>query len=220
MSYKTAFYVAAACLTLAILGNQLNYLNSLKQRELGRVEMKVWQDQWYAAHPVMPCAYAVYRADTDSKYRLYDVLTIGDCKDNPRPVVDVPPAPKPAPRKAEKSPSIGYDTIEEALKHGKGTDCLLVDSQGKYRTGPCGPQPEKWNPHHSCSSYLTGAGWQPIASAPRDGSIIELGQIYGIQAWEGLFYYKNGNWIDATDENMMAMEDDCLYWRPAPQNWQ
>ena len=40
MSYKTAFYVAAACLTLAILGNQLNYLNSLKQRELGRAEQK------------------------------------------------------------------------------------------------------------------------------------------------------------------------------------
>ena len=74
----------------------------------GRAEMKAWQDQWYAEHPVMPCAYAIYKTpyvayktDADGSANLYDVLSIGDCKNNPKPVVDVPPAPKPAPRKAK-----------------------------------------------------------------------------------------------------------------------
>jgi len=169
MSYKTAFYVAAACLTLAILGNQLNYLNSLKQRELGRVEMKVWQDQWYAAHPVMPCAYAVYRADTDSKYRLYDVLTIGDCKDNPRPVVDVPPGPKPAPRRvrAKWSEENWWECpkgmiISDELDTDGWLTCKPAPRKAKPIQGGSGTFGGTTLPQEAyCEDWASGVKWMP-----------------------------------------------------------
>lgn len=60
-------------------------------------------------------------------------------------------------------------------------------------------------------------GWKPVATAPRDGTVVEMLETYGIAPWYGRFKWVKGDWISADDPNRGVHEDSCLFWRPLPK---
>ncbi len=78
-------------------------------------------------------------------------------------------------------------------------------------------------------AYLVGAGqvhesisndWQPIKTAPRDGTVIETKCTYGVAPWYGLHKWDSyewrteKEWRSATDSRSSVTEGPYLYWRP------
>jgi hypothetical protein len=64
-------------------------------------------------------------------------------------------------------------------------------------------------------------GWRPIASAPRDGTVVEALITYGFAPWYGLFKWEKniafGNtrtWIRVDKPHSGVSENNCLFWRP------
>jgi len=56
--------------------------------------------------------------------------------------------------------------------------------------------------------------WLPIVSAPRDGTVIELKNDYGIAPWYGLHKWVVGRgWVDATDDSRGCGDGPWLSWR-------
>lgn len=85
----------------------------------------------------------------------------------------------------------------------------------------------------TCSSLYasTANGWRPVATAPRDGTVVEMLETYGIGPWYGLFKWtdkiilkddkgKNQEiktipgWSSVDRGNVGVTESKCLFWRP------
>jgi hypothetical protein len=67
----------------------------------------------------------------------------------------------------------------------------------------------------TCSSRINlSDGWKSMDSAPRDGTVVELAETYGIAPWFGLHKFVDGRWQSTSDSRMGVYEDNCLYWRP------
>jgi hypothetical protein len=59
------------------------------------------------------------------------------------------------------------------------------------------------------------SAWQPIVSAARDGTVIEIKNDYGIAPWYGLHKWVSGRgWVSATDESSECGDGPWLTWRP------
>lgn len=89
-------------------------------------------------------------------------------------------------------------------------------------------------------STPVGQGWQPISSAPRDGTIIEICCTFGVAPWYGLYKWEGGeqcsnqnqslahglagmqgspgrqgrDWVDVRDPLKSVTDGDYLQWRP------
>lgn len=66
-------------------------------------------------------------------------------------------------------------------------------------------------------------GWRSMDTAPRDGTVVELENRYGIAPWYGLFRWTaehhgytdtQPSWIMATDPRSSVSNDASLRWRP------
>lgn len=58
------------------------------------------------------------------------------------------------------------------------------------------------------------AGWNDIATAPRDGTVIEIRNDYGIAPWYGIYKWADGRgWVDATDDRKGTADGEFLSWR-------
>lgn len=70
--------------------------------------------------------------------------------------------------------------------------------------------------YSNCSSISASqnGGWKQASSAPRDGTIVEMLQTYGVASWYGLFKYEpRMGWVSITQPHM-GVSEDCLFWRP------
>lgn len=60
--------------------------------------------------------------------------------------------------------------------------------------------------------------WQPMASAPRDGTAIEVRCTFGVAPWYGLYHWIDtpfgSRWAKVGDENSGFTEDSTFMWRP------
>jgi hypothetical protein len=73
----------------------------------------------------------------------------------------------------------------------------------------------------SCKSISVhdSGGWKPAASAPRDGTAVEMLETFGSAPWYGLFKWTKdqngvGSWVNADNPKQGVVEDPCLFWRP------
>ncbi len=62
-------------------------------------------------------------------------------------------------------------------------------------------------------------GWQPIATAPHDGTVVEVRCTYGVAPWYGIFRWTKREWGDegwvrVGDERSGFSEDPSFSWRP------
>lgn len=69
-------------------------------------------------------------------------------------------------------------------------------------------------------------GWKPVSTAPRDGTIIEMLETYGVAPWYGLFKWDKSfsksmtavtgkpYWQSIDKPSTAVSEDKCLFWRP------
>lgn len=81
-------------------------------------------------------------------------------------------------------------------------------------------------------SFPAGTGWQAMATAPRDGTIVEVCCTFGIAPWYGLYRWtgKQGaidqhgkmhewegapTWVNASDPSRSVSDEAHLHWRPA-----
>ena len=70
----------------------------------------------------------------------------------------------------------------------------------------------------------SGQGWMAIGGAPRDGTVVELCNCYGIKPWYGLYRWKRNEiypghftspqWRMVGEEQRMVEDAPWLYWRP------
>lgn len=96
-----------------------------------------------------------------------------------------------------------------------------------------------------CDSYSASINgdWKRIATAPRDGTKVEILQTYGVAPWYDLFYWRKkgtkyvqtvhysidgksagdrqetfvetkGSWASADRPGHSVIESSCLFWRP------
>lgn len=60
--------------------------------------------------------------------------------------------------------------------------------------------------------------WRPISAAPRDGTVIETLETYGIAPTYGLFKWGDlggrKGWVSPTNHRQGHVESACLFWRP------
>lgn len=71
------------------------------------------------------------------------------------------------------------------------------------------------------ASYATSlagmsANWQPIITAPRDGTLIETRCEYGVAPWYGVFRWKDGRW--QSEDGVTGVGETRLSWRPLTQH--
>jgi len=72
-----------------------------------------------------------------------------------------------------------------------------------------------------CESIAASAygGWLPNNTAPRDGTIIEAMETYGVAPTYALVQWKpwGGSelaWVHVDDPSSSTADDKCLFWRP------
>lgn len=79
----------------------------------------------------------------------------------------------------------------------------------------------------SCSSAGAAINeeWKPIQDAPRDGTVIEVLETYGIAPWYGIYKWvelagpysddrtPRGHWMSAENDHTGVIENPCLFWR-------
>lgn len=71
------------------------------------------------------------------------------------------------------------------------------------------------NSSKRCDSHISMSdGWKTMASAPRDGTVVELAETYGVAPWYGIYKFKDKGWQKTSDPNSGVSEDNCLFWRP------
>jgi hypothetical protein len=57
-------------------------------------------------------------------------------------------------------------------------------------------------------------GWNNINAAPRDGTVIEIQNNWGVAPWFGLYKWVGGRgWQDAADERSSVSDGEHLSWR-------
>lgn len=69
--------------------------------------------------------------------------------------------------------------------------------------------------------YALGGDWKPVATAPRNGTVIEMMQAFGAAPWYGIYKWSpmgDGlespmKWMKADEPNMAVTETPCLFWR-------
>lgn len=69
----------------------------------------------------------------------------------------------------------------------------------------------------TCDSIAAsyGGNWQPVSTAPRDGTTVEMLETFGVAPWYGLFKWtKDDGWMRADGSSQGVMENYCLFWRP------
>lgn len=71
-----------------------------------------------------------------------------------------------------------------------------------------------FTPARSRQANMDDGGWQPIATAPRDGTVIETKCDYGVMPWYGLHRFVDGMWQDASNPHKGVSESRDLFWRP------
>lgn len=101
----------------------------------------------------------------------------------------------------------------------------------------------------SCDSLSASSsgGWKPMASAPRDGTVVEMLETYGVAPWYGRYKWIKkgtvihatsqvvngdnktvtevpitytesvGRWANTSDSRRGITEDECGFWRPTAQ---
>jgi hypothetical protein len=62
--------------------------------------------------------------------------------------------------------------------------------------------------------YNTPPGWSDIITAPRDGTVIETQNNYGIAPTFGLHKWERGGWKNANDPTRGVGDGPHLSWRP------
>ncbi len=84
-----------------------------------------------------------------------------------------------------------------------------------------------------CDSIAAAShgGWKPMSSAPRDGTVVEMIETYGVAPWYGIFKWtdeaistdQNGNtvhfktskhWQQVDRNGGLTDGDVCVFWRP------
>lgn len=77
-----------------------------------------------------------------------------------------------------------------------------------------------FQPYYRCSGISTDPSWKDIETAPRDGTVIELENCYGIRPFyslcrwvENRWGFSSGGWIKADDENSGTSDGPWLRWR-------
>lgn len=68
----------------------------------------------------------------------------------------------------------------------------------------------KFNPYRT----MTPPGWKPISQAPRDGTVVEIQNNWGVAPWFGLFKFEDDEWISATEAGAGVSDGTHLSWRP------
>ncbi len=85
----------------------------------------------------------------------------------------------------------------------------------------------------TCSSGAASnyGGWKPAATAPHDGTVVEMMQTYGVAPWYGIFKWTkevlaiqgsalkpfqtdSPTWVQQDNPGHYVSEDACLFWRP------
>lgn len=86
----------------------------------------------------------------------------------------------------------------------------------------------------TCDSvrFSNSGGWKPVASAPHDGTVVEMMETFGIAPWYGIYKWtkeatstdekgaripiklNSPTWISIDRPGTSVDEDECLFWRP------
>jgi hypothetical protein len=82
------------------------------------------------------------------------------------------------------------------------------------------------------SSFATSGGWKDMASAPRNGTVVEILNAFGWRPWYGRFkfthdetisfsdgskervHHDSGIWLDVDNPAQSMDNESCMYWRP------
>lgn len=82
--------------------------------------------------------------------------------------------------------------------------------------------------NQKCTSMAAASygGWRSVKTAPRDGTVVEMIETFGVAPWYGLFQWTKGKsegtdrmppiWfqLDTRQPGTVVTEDECLFWRP------
>ncbi len=87
--------------------------------------------------------------------------------------------------------------------------------------------------HGSCDSirFAASGGWMPSATAPHNGTVVEMMQTFGIAPWYGLFKWSDvttsmsghgpvqiklssPEWVSADGQHGGMSGLECAFWRP------
>lgn len=103
----------------------------------------------------------------------------------------------------------------------------LAQAAMAQRTYPLGPDPSGsgWvrlgGKNCSSAQAAQAGGWQATKTAPRDGTVIEIMETYGVAPWYSIYKWDSkggpggkGYWTDALDPTGGIDDDECAYWRP------
>jgi hypothetical protein len=66
----------------------------------------------------------------------------------------------------------------------------------------------------SLNIHLAESGWKTIDSAPKDGTVLEGMQTYGIAPYWSTVRFVNNHWVSGIDAAISLEPSTCLMWRP------
>ena len=64
------------------------------------------------------------------------------------------------------------------------------------------------------SSMYVSHDWMQIATAPQDGTVVEIRCTYGVAPWYGAYRFVDGRWINFNDPSRIFHPDTSFTWRP------